>query len=66
MCNNVAFHSCCEKAAEYTDQGLGPGAGADEILVAQTEMIVVAFQHVRHAHGQQLPVGVHVVRQPPS
>lgn len=62
---NVAFHSRAasrrEKAAKCTDQDLGPGAGADEILAAQTEMIVVTFQHVRHAHGQQLPVGVHVV-----
>lgn len=70
ICNNVTFHSCaasrCQKAAKYTDQDVGPGAGADEILAAQTEMIVVTFQHVRHAHAQQLPVGVHLVRQPPS
>lgn len=65
ICNNVAFHPK-KKPAKYTDQDLGPGAGADEILAAQAEMIVVTFQHVGHAHGQQLPVGVHGVRQPPS
>lgn len=58
--------SLAKKAARYTDQAVGPGAFADEILATQAEMVVVTFQHVRHAHGQQLPVGVHVVRQPPS
>lgn len=49
-----------------THQCIGPCANADEILMAQTEVVVVVFQHVRHTDTQLLPLRIYIIWQPPS
>lgn len=49
-----------------TNQCIGPCANADEVIMAQTEVVVVIFQHVCYIDTQLLLLWVYIIWQPSS
>lgn len=49
-----------------TNQCTGPRAGADKVMMAQTKVIVVIFQHVWHIDPQLILLWVYIIWQPSS